>query len=91
MKGKSTFTLLQIETIKKLIAKKVIATPDKQKGLRQQIRNIGFYYSDFSTRKGGYSIADFEALILSQKIIVGNELFDLIRKHQTNIRLSHWG
>lgn len=74
MKGQNTFTTLQIQTIKKLIAEKVVATPDKQKGIRGKIRNIGFHYSDFSSKKDGYTVADFEALIRSGqiKIIDGN-------------------
>jgi len=74
MKGKNTFTLLEIQTIKKLISEKVVATPDKQKGIRGKIRNIGFHFSDFSSKKDGYTVADFEALIRSGqiKIIDGN-------------------
>lgn len=74
MKGQNTFTGLQIQTMKKLIAEKVVATPDKQKGIRGKIRTIGFHYSDFSSKKGGYTVADFEALIRSGqiKISVGN-------------------
>jgi hypothetical protein len=68
MKGKNTFTSLQIQAIKKLIAEKVLATPDKQKGIRGKIRNIGFHYSDFSSKKDGYTVADFEALIRSGQI-----------------------
>ena len=74
MKGQNTFTTSQVETIKKLIAEKVLATPDKQKGIRGKIRNIGFHYSDFSSKKDGYTVADFEALIRSGqiKIMDGN-------------------
>lgn len=72
MKGQNTFTDLQILTIKKLIAEKVIATPDKQKGIRGKIRNIGFYFSDFSSKKDGYTVADFEALISSEQIIISD-------------------
>lgn len=72
MKGQNTFTSLQILTIKKLIAGKVIATPDKQKGIRGKIRNIGFHYSDFSSKKDGYTIADFEALISSGQIKISD-------------------
>jgi hypothetical protein len=74
MKEKNTFTSLQVQTIKKLIAEKVVATPEKQKGIRGEIRNIGFHYSDFSSKKDGYTVADFEALIRlgKIKIIDGN-------------------
>src|SRR5690554_3035638 len=74
MKGQNTFTSSEIQTIKKLISEKVVATPDKQKGIRTKIRKIGFHYSDFSTKKNGYTVSDFETLIrLGQiKISDGN-------------------
>jgi hypothetical protein len=72
MKGQNTFTSLQVQTIKKLIAEKVVATPDKQKGIRGKIRNIGFHYSDFSSKKDGYTVADFEALIRSGQIKISD-------------------
>lgn len=74
MKGQNTFTTSQIDQIKKLIADKVRATPDKQKGIRGKIRKLGFHYSDFSSKKDGYTVADFEALIRSEqvKVVGGN-------------------
>lgn len=74
MKGQNTFTTSQIDQIKKLIADKVLATPDKQKGIRGKIRRLGFHYSDFSSKKNGYTVADFETLISSAqiKVIGGN-------------------
>lgn len=74
MKGQNTFTTSQIDAIKKLITDKVNATPDKQKGIRGKIRNLGFHYSDFSSKKDGYTVADFENLIRSGqiKVIGGN-------------------
>jgi len=72
MKGQTIFTSLQVETIKKLIAEKVVATPDKQKGIRGKIRNIGFHYSDFSSKKDGYTVADFETLIRSGQIKISD-------------------
>jgi len=70
MKGQNTFTTSQIDEIKKLIADKVRATADKQKGIRAKIRKLGFHYSDFSSKKDGYTVADFEALICSGQIKV---------------------
>lgn len=74
MKGQNTFTTAQIDAIKKLIADKVKATPEKQKGIRGKIRNLGFHYSDFSSKKDGYTVADFENLIRSGqiKVVGGN-------------------
>lgn len=70
MKGLNTFTNSEILALKKLIAEKEIATPDKQKGIRRKIREIGFYFSDFSSKKDGYSVADFEELISLKKIVI---------------------
>jgi hypothetical protein len=74
MKGQNTFTTSEIDQIKKLIADKVRATPDKQKGIRGKIRKLGFHYSDFSSKKDGYTVVDFEALIRSGqiKVVGGN-------------------
>lgn len=76
MKGQNTFTSLQVQTIKKLIAEKVVATPDKQKGIRAKIRNIGFHYSDFSSKKCGYTVANFEALIRSGQIKISDGIYN---------------
>jgi hypothetical protein len=70
MKGKITFTPREVEQIKMLIEEKLSATPDKQKGIRSKIRNIGFYYSDFCAKKDGYTVEDFESLIRTGKIKV---------------------
>ena len=75
MKGRNTFSSEEIEAVKKLIIEKLKASPDKQKGIRQKIRDIGFYYSDFSSKKDGYNVEDFESLIRSGAIkIVENNL-----------------
>ncbi|WP_113652197.1 GIY-YIG nuclease family protein [Pedobacter namyangjuensis] len=80
MKGQNTFTSSQILIIKKLIAEKVISTPGKQKGIRGKIRKIGFHYSDFSSKKDGYTVADFEELILSGQIKISGGSY----KHEVN-------
>lgn len=69
MKGKDTFTSAEVESIKLLIRRKLAATPSEQKGIRNQIREIGFYWSDFSSEKG-YTVADFEELIRSGQVRV---------------------
>ena len=73
MKGNNTFTILQIQKIKKLITEKVFAPPDKQKSIRAKIRSIGFHYSDFSSKKDGYTISDFDQLIHSGQIKISVE------------------
>lgn len=58
MKGKSTFTISEAEQIEALITAKLKATPDKQKGIRDKIRKLGFYASDYNIGNG-YTVADF--------------------------------
>lgn len=81
MKGQDTFTSSEIQIIKKLIAEKVVATPDKQKGIRAKIRKIGFHYSDFSAKKEGYTISDLETLIHSGQIKISDGKY----KPETNV------
>jgi GH18 family chitinase len=70
MKGKTTFTQTEVDKIKELIIEKLRTTPNKQKVIRDKIRKIGFYYTDFSQAKvkGGYTVEDFELLISSGMI-----------------------
>lgn len=72
IKGQDTFTSLEVQTIKKLIAEKVVATLDEQKRIREKIRSIGFYYSDFSSQKNGYTVEYFEQLINLGQIKISN-------------------
>lgn len=85
MKGQDTFTSSQVETIKKLISEKVLAPPDKQKGIRAKIRNIGFHYSDFGSKKEGYTVADFEALIRMGRIRISDGIFTSSKTITTNV------
>ena len=62
MKGKSTFTKQEIEAITELINTKVTADSATQKSIRNKIRKLGFYASDFGLG-GGYTVADFLRVI----------------------------
>ena len=72
-KGKRTFTITEIESIRQLIKDKQLASPIKQKGIRQKIRNLGFYHSQFDARKFSYTLHGFEALIRSGQIKIGDD------------------
>lgn len=103
MDRKRSFTKTEVKQIKKLIAEKLRATPEKQKGIRAKIRKIGFHFSDFSSKKDGYTIADFEALIRSGAIkVIGDNVRPIfstttpksfgrrtLRKTHKNISLKH--
>jgi len=62
VKGKSTYTQLEADKIIALIREKLAADTQKQKGIRNKIRNRGFYASDFGLRDG-YNVADFLKVI----------------------------
>jgi hypoxanthine-DNA glycosylase len=73
MSRKNTFTATEIDEIKRLINKKVVASKDEQKRIRDRIRDIGFYFSDYSSKKG-YTVADLDELIRNGaiKVVGGN-------------------
>lgn len=58
MKGKSTFSKSEATEIIALIKKKLLADPVAQKRIRDKIRALGFYASDFGIG-GGYNEQDF--------------------------------
>lgn len=58
MKGKAVFTKQEADEIIALIRQKVVAAQPEQKRLRDKIRKIGFYASDFGIG-GGYDENDF--------------------------------
>lgn len=62
MKGKSKFTRKEADSIIALIRRKVVANAQEQKNLRDKIRKIGFYASDFGIG-GGYNEKDFLRVI----------------------------
>ena len=67
-KGQNTFTTEEIALIKKYIQERVKAEPSAQKRIRDKMRKIGFYGSDF----GIYDchVSDLEGLIRSGRIKV---------------------
>ncbi len=58
MKGKSSFTQSEANAIIALIRRKVVVDRNEQKRLRDKIRALGFYASDFGIG-GGYTEHDF--------------------------------
>lgn len=80
MKGRKRFNQTEMEELKRLIKAKESATPDRQKGIRNLIRKIGFYYSDFRTQKEGYTLNNFEALIKSGEVTISHNSEDRTSK-----------
>lgn len=62
MKGKAVFTKANALAIIELIKQKVVADRDSQKKIRNKIRSLGFYASDFGIG-GGYTVEDFLRVI----------------------------
>lgn len=67
MKSKSSFTKAEAAEIVELVKEKLKVDPTKQKGIRNKIRKIGFYASDYGFRDG-YTVEQFLRVV---KIIGG--------------------
>lgn len=67
MKSKASFTKSEAEEIIRLIEEKLKVDSVKQKGIRDKIRKIGFYASDYGFRDG-YTVEQF----LSVAKIIGS-------------------
>ena len=63
MKGKTMFTSAEAEALRSLIRQKCDADNNTQKSIRNKMRKIGFHISDFTTKKSGFTVEDFETLI----------------------------
>lgn len=62
MKGKKVFSTVEARKIRTLIRQKLEADPLTQKRIRSQIRALGFYITDFSSKKR-YTVADFDQFV----------------------------
>lgn len=73
MKGKNVFTEDEDLRLESLIEQKQGKSKSEQTKIRNRIRDIGFYYSDFSSKKG-YTVEDYRKLKRDGVItIVGNQ------------------
>ena len=81
MKSKPIFTKSESDEIIKLIKEKLKAEASKQKGIRDKIRKLGFYASDYGFRDG-YTVAQF----LSVAKIVGEKSPKIIAVNQNQIQ-----
>lgn len=69
MKSKASFTKSEADEIVKLIKEKLKADSTKQKGIRNKIRKLGFYASDYGF-SNGYTVEQF----LSVAKIIGSPI-----------------
>lgn len=70
MKGRTTFTESEANKIRELLRAKGQAGRSQQKTIRNSLRDIGFYITDFDNSQSGFSVADFEGLIGSGRITI---------------------
>jgi hypothetical protein len=69
MKGKNIFTKHEVNIIRELLIKKVNSTTNEQKRIRNKIRKLGFYITDYTNKKG-FTVDDFNDLIKDEKVRV---------------------
>ena len=63
MKGRNRFTPDEIGLIRELLREKVAAGRSAQKQIRHNLRSIGFYISDYTNSKAGFSPTNLDELI----------------------------
>ena len=71
--GKKEFTYQEANRIKELLYQKTNAIRDEQKSLRSNIRNIGFYITDFDYSFAGFTEYDFDDLVRKGEITIIDE------------------
>lgn len=70
MKGRDTFSEIEIIRIRELVNIKNRLPSKEQKMIRDQLREMGFYISDYNLT--GFTSWDLDVLINEGKIKVGN-------------------
>lgn len=68
MKGKKKFTKNESRIILDLLKNKEHSSRNEQKIIRDKIRKIGFYITDFDQTYQGFTKKDFEQLLTLEKI-----------------------
>ena len=63
VKGSDCFTETNAARIRALLGELRLAERDRQKRLRDDIRGIGFYISDWERDATGFTVADFDELV----------------------------
>ena len=73
MNGRNLFTTAELVTIRELLKRLRNVSKTQQKGIRDSLRKIGFYISDYNLPK--CTVDDFDALIKSGLIkVVASEI-----------------
>ena len=63
MQGSDAFTQYQAGQIREFLHRKTRADRDEQKRIRQGLRRLRFYISDFADARAGFTAADFDRLV----------------------------
>jgi hypothetical protein len=72
MRSKVNFSQEEAREIRDLLSRRVHVEADEQKRIRNQIRSLGFYISDFPCRRDGFTVADFDNLVESGAISISH-------------------
>jgi G:T/U-mismatch repair DNA glycosylase len=86
MQGRDEFTSAEADKIRKLLRDKQRANRTRQKALRQSLRSIGFYITDFGSSPGGFGPSDFDRLVRAGRI----RITDDAPASDTNVFLKVW-
>lgn len=70
MNGKKEFSAEEAEKLRALLREKEGADRTRQKSLRQRMRALCFYISDFSVDNSGFTVRDFDELVRRGAITV---------------------
>ncbi len=63
MKGRVSFAPAEIAELRRLTKEKQVADSARQKSLRQRMRALGFYITDFVADQKGFTVSDLDDLI----------------------------
>ena len=88
MKGKTVFSSAEADLLRSLIRQLNDADNNTQKSFRNKMRKIGFYISDFTTKKG-FTVEDFDALIRDKQITIGGNEAPSIQTSSTIKKLNN--
>lgn len=67
---RSSFNRHEIATIKNLLVEIRNANPDAQKMLRDKLRSMGFYSTDYENDQQGFTASDVDRLVANGAITV---------------------
>ncbi len=70
MQGRDRFTKAEAEQIRQLLGSMSLAGTGRQKSVRQKLRAIGFYITDYEDAHRGFSVADFDQLVTSGRVAI---------------------